>query len=51
MFSVEEVNAGKALYSKESGNHPTIHCNRFPAWGELSDKERKEYILKAKNNG
>jgi hypothetical protein len=36
----------KALYNKETDNHPTIHCNRFPSWEELSESEKDEYRLK-----
>ena len=37
--------AARELYEKYSSNHPTIHCNRFPAWSELSDKGKEKYRL------
>lgn len=30
----------KARYEAETANHPTIHCNRFRTWEELSTRER-----------
>lgn len=38
----------KKLYAKHTDNHPTIHCNRFPAWDELSPTERGEWRTKAR---
>lgn len=38
----------KKLYAKHTDNHPTIHCNRFPAWDELSATERDEWRAKAR---
>lgn len=39
--------AARELYEKYSSNHPTIHCNRFLAWSDLSDKEKSKYRLTA----
>ena len=33
----------KELYQDYSGNHPTIHCNRFLSWDELSKEDKKEW--------
>lgn len=41
-----EVLAAKAAYIKYAGNHPTIHCNLFPTWAELTEEERQRWILK-----
>lgn len=38
----------KKLYAKHTDNHPTIHCNRFPAWDELSATERDKWRAKAR---
>lgn len=40
------VEKAKRLYSEYSGNHPTIHCNRFPSWDELSQAERDKWYAK-----
>jgi hypothetical protein len=39
--------AAKRLYNDYSGNHPTIHANRFPAWSELSEASKQEWRDKA----
>lgn len=39
--------AGKSLYDEYSGNHPTIHSNRFPSWSELTQAQRDEWNRKA----
>jgi hypothetical protein len=35
------------LYGHHAGNHPTIHCNRFPSWDELTQAQRIEWRKKA----
>lgn len=35
------------MYDEHSGNHPTIHCNRFPSWDELTQLQRDEWMRKA----
>lgn len=47
IFTPEQIKAGRDLYSKETGNHPTIHCNQFPTWAELMADRRIEYIERA----
>lgn len=37
----------RRLYQKHTDNHPTVHCNRFPTWAELSVVEQEEWRLKA----
>jgi hypothetical protein len=32
--------AARDLYNHHAANHPTIHCNRFPAWSEMGDGDR-----------
>lgn len=34
------------LYEQHTDNHPTIHSNRFPAWSELTQQERDQWIAK-----
>lgn len=41
----EVWNKGHDAYTTYSGNHPTIHCNRFPDWSELSPIEKRKWIL------
>ncbi len=43
----EHEAAAMRAYSSWSGNHPTIHCNRFPAWHELTEGERAIWRKKA----
>ena len=43
--------AGKSLYDEYSGNHPTIHSNRFPSWSELTHDQRDEWNRKAATLG
>lgn len=38
----------KKLYGQHTDNHPTMHCNRFPAWSELKDPDREEWREKAR---
>lgn len=38
----------KALYSASTANDPLIHCNRFPAWSELTYSQRWEWVCKAR---
>ncbi len=38
----------KKLYGLHTDNHPTMHCNRFPAWSELKDSDREEWREKAR---
>lgn len=40
--------AARKLYERSTDNDPTVHCNRFPAWSELSEGARAEWRLKAK---
>lgn len=40
----EVIAAARALYTSETDNHPTIHCNRFPSWAELSDERKAPYL-------
>jgi len=35
---------GQQLYEAYAGNHPTIHCNRFPSWSELTHESRKQWL-------
>jgi hypothetical protein len=37
----------RQAYSQETANDPTIHCNRFPSWDELSEEERTHRIVEA----
>lgn len=30
-------------YNHYTGNHPTIHCNRFPAWEDLSKADKRKW--------
>lgn len=39
----EDNDVGKAAYIAHTSNHPTIHCNRFPSWEELSQAERDKW--------
>jgi hypothetical protein len=34
----------RRLYNEYTANHPTIHCNRFPSWSELSAEDRTEWL-------
>jgi hypothetical protein len=36
------------LYNWYAGNHPTIHCNFMPTWGELSRREKAAWRVKAR---
>jgi hypothetical protein len=40
----EVIAAARALYATETDNHPTIHCNRFPSWAELSNDRKAPYL-------
>ena len=46
-----EEQSGKSMYDEYSGNHPTIHCNRFPSWSELTHDQRDEWNRKAATLG
>lgn len=48
---VDEDAAARKLYADYSGNHPTIHCNRFPAWQELTDADKQEWRDKVASKG
>ncbi|AVH84932.1 hypothetical protein RsoM2USA_3 [Ralstonia phage RsoM2USA] len=37
------------LYEHHAANHPTLHCNLFAPWSELSLEERDEWIKRAKD--
>lgn len=37
----------KQMYDEYSGNHPTIHCNRFPSWSELHNEDKEKWCAKA----
>jgi hypothetical protein len=44
------INAkAQALYDAATANDPTIHCNRFPAWSELTGAQRWPWREKAIN--
>jgi len=38
------VAAARTLYVGEKDNHPSIHCNHFPSWTELSDDGKAPYL-------
>ncbi len=40
--------AARKAYGEYTGNHPVMHCNRFPAWSELGDAEREKWREKAR---
>ena len=42
-----EEQSGKSMFDEYSGNHPSIHCYRFPSWGELRQSQRDEWDRKA----
>jgi hypothetical protein len=40
-YTPEEIDRqAKIMYDDHSANHPTIHCNRFPSWRELSEETK-----------
>ena len=39
--------AARQAYIDETSNHPTIHCNRFPSWSELSAALKAPYLERA----
>jgi hypothetical protein len=39
---------GQKWYEEYSANHPTLHCNRFPHWHDLSEDQKRFYEFKAK---
>lgn len=41
--------AARALYEQYTANHPTIHCNRFPSWNELTQDGQDEWFKKAQD--
>jgi hypothetical protein len=36
------------LYAAETANDPIIHCNRFPAWSELSAEAKQPWLDRAR---
>jgi hypothetical protein len=38
----------RKLYQASASNDPAVHCNRFPAWEELSDEQQQGWIEEAK---
>lgn len=43
-----KINAkAEALYAAYTANDPTMHCNRFPAWGELTGAQKWPWREKA----
>lgn len=45
--SEDQLRRAKALYDASTNNHPTIHSNRFPSWGELSVDARNRWLREA----
>lgn len=41
MTETEIERQAKLMYMEYSGNHPTMHCNRFPSWDELDHEEKR----------
>lgn len=41
------ITTARQMYNEYSGSHPTIHCNRFPSWNELSADYKNEWYAKA----
>ncbi len=41
----------RKLYVAYTDNHPTIHSNRFPSWGEISHEERETWRNKVTKPG
>lgn len=37
----------RQMYADYTASHPEIHCNRFPAWSELSEQERGSWRIKS----
>ncbi len=37
----------RLAYERHTDNHPTIHCNRFLSWGELTGAEREQWAERA----
>jgi hypothetical protein len=48
MVETDIVAEARRRYDHSTDNHPTIHSNRFPTWGELSAGERKRWIDEAR---
>lgn len=40
----------RILYNDYSSNHPTIHCNRFPSWSELTDDQKEPWRRRVKRD-
>ncbi len=40
----EVIAAARSLYVSGTANHPTIHCNRFASWAEMSDDQKAPYL-------
>lgn len=36
----------RSRYEESTANHPTIHCNRFLVWDELTEADRNEWRAK-----
>lgn len=51
---IDEISI-KDYYNQMTDNHPTIHCNRFPSWSELTDSQkaqwREQYKRERNKNG
>lgn len=47
MTTAATIEKAKKLYNDFTSNDPTIHCNRFPLWEELSEQHRNQWILRA----
>ena len=46
--TVPVITDARAYYGYLSGNHPTIHCNRFPSWEEISRHARVKWTKRFK---
>ncbi|MBP7622410.1 MAG: hypothetical protein KA763_00450 [Xanthomonadales bacterium] len=46
--ALADDDAARKAYGEYTGNHPVMHCNRFPAWSELGDAEREKWREKAR---
>ena len=44
----DEIRNGRLLYAERTSNDPTIHCNRFATWNELTQRQRDQFIEEAK---
>jgi hypothetical protein len=41
----------RRLYNESTANDPDIHCNRFPAWSELTEKTRDYWRARTPREG